>query len=280
MRAVFAGLAIAVGAACGSYGVDNEAPVSGVDAGTDASAIGAEASVDGAGPAEGAPPFQGCDGGPAPDLVGYWPLDEGTGTVAHDCSGHAHDGHFVGAALNGGWTAGKKGGGYEFDGTSGCIDLGTPADLALEATPFTVAAWVSIASFVVSSNLTRYIAGRTREGDTIGWRIATGTNDRINAGVVGVDSSTSTVFSATNMPAGVWTHVAVVYVPGTTLTMYVNGSKADEKPAPAQVKPDTPSRVMLGCRGDESRYFDGMLDEVRIYRRALTTNEIARLAGR
>ena len=47
------------------------------------------------------------------DLIGYWPLDEGSGTTAVDVSGNGHDGELIGDTS---WTDGMFGGGLEFDG--------------------------------------------------------------------------------------------------------------------------------------------------------------------
>ncbi|MBN2130392.1 MAG: hypothetical protein JW741_12890, partial [Sedimentisphaerales bacterium] len=48
-----------------------------------------------------------------PHLVGWWPLDEGSGTTAHDQSGHGNDGTFMGDPQ---WVPGVRGGALAFDG--------------------------------------------------------------------------------------------------------------------------------------------------------------------
>jgi hypothetical protein len=55
------------------------------------------------------------------DLVGWWRLDEGTGTTAYDSSGNGNDGTILG---NPQWVAGKVGGALDFDGNGDYIDCG------------------------------------------------------------------------------------------------------------------------------------------------------------
>lgn len=71
-----------------------------------------------------------------PDLLGWWKLDDGTGTIATDSSGNGYDGVFVGDPE---WVAGKFGSGLLFDGQGGeRVSLGT---MDVPAPQITVTCW-------------------------------------------------------------------------------------------------------------------------------------------
>src|SRR5690349_16688012 len=53
-------------------------------------------------------------------VVGYWKLDDGTGTVAADSSGQGNNGTLVNGPT---WTAGKVGGALQFDGVNDVVDV-------------------------------------------------------------------------------------------------------------------------------------------------------------
>jgi len=243
---------------------------------------GGDTAVSADAPFDGPLPSLGCDGGGDPALVGYWPLDEDSGTVAHDCSGRGHDGTVLNAPGGGGWTAGVFGGGWHADGTSGCIDLGVPSDLLVENVAFTVTAWASFASFAGPGGGSRYLVGRSHSGDISGWRVAGDSPSHVDLeiGRAG-DAGPSFAGTSDGQPTLMWMHLAAVFEPSVRTSFYVNGVLIQNRPQTvASILEDTTATVRIGCRADTDRYFDGVIDEVRLYRRALTVQEIATLAAR
>ena len=75
-----------------------------------------------------------------PTLVGWWKLDEGTGTTARDISGYGNDGTFGGDPQ---WVAGRFGKALEFDGSDDFLDCGN--DPRLDLTLWTIAFWLNAA---------------------------------------------------------------------------------------------------------------------------------------
>ena len=72
-------------------------------------------------------------------VVAYWKLDEGTGTIAGDATGHGN----VGTLLNGpSWIAGKHGQALAFDGLASSVRV--PSTSALNSYPLTIAFWVRV----------------------------------------------------------------------------------------------------------------------------------------
>ena len=71
-----------------------------------------------------------------PGLVGYWPLNEGSGSTVLDASGNGNAGQVSGAT----WATGRLGRGLSFNGSSSTVNLGKP--VVVTSRSFTVAAWV------------------------------------------------------------------------------------------------------------------------------------------
>lgn len=71
------------------------------------------------------------------DLVGYWPFDEGSGSVAHDTSGQANHGPVYGAT----WTTGRSGSALSFDGSNDFVTLPNVDLWDFGTESFTVTAW-------------------------------------------------------------------------------------------------------------------------------------------
>jgi hypothetical protein len=228
------------------------------------------------------------DGGPCPDVSGekellaYYPLDEGSGTTVIDCSGHGVNGTMLTAVPDGGWTTGHRGGALRIDGQQslGCIELGFKL---APAGPFTIAAWVNVASFPANSGGAGYIVGKTKSPTTAGWRLAAGnsTGTFVISATAAPGGDVSYILSESSaVTAGTWLHIAAVFVPNGNLDVYLGGALSRSSGNVGAPLDDPASTARLGCRSDGSGYFDGALDEVRIYGRALDATEIAALAAK
>jgi hypothetical protein len=81
------------------------------------------------------------------------------------------------------------------------------------------------------------------------------------------------------LAADQWQHVAAV-CDGQFAILYVNGVERSRSPAkgPLAPNPDQQFKLGLGYKPDAKRCFQGLLQDVRIYRRALSATEIAGLA--
>ena len=127
-----------------------------------------------------------------------------------------------------------------------------------------------------------YILGQ-RHQTGVAWRVDIETD---NAGAhldlaIGANDDAGNDFEATTLTGtDAFHHVAAVYDPsGPTQIVYLDGVAADAEPsAPAITLDPIASTIRIGCRGDDTNYFDGVIDEVRVYSRALGASEIASLA--
>ena len=80
------------------------------------------------------------------------------------------------------------------------------------------------------------------------------------------------VSGPTANPLNTWTHVALTY-DGATLRLYVNGSQAATRAATGAIQTTT-NPLWIGGNQPYGEYFQGLIDEARVYNRALTQTEI------
>ena len=77
-----------------------------------------------------------------------------------------------------------------------------------------------------------------------------------------------------------WTHVAMTVNPGGNVQLWVDGIMRDTKAgAPNTLIADPAASPRLGCRHDGTQPFEGIADDVRVYGRVLTDDEIRALAS-
>lgn len=200
-------------------------------------------------------------------------FDEVSGSTAADATGNGHTGTLNGGASR---TAGKSGNAVLLDGSTGYVSL--PNNIAADISDFTIAAWVfrnSAATkqqeriFDFGSGTGRYMFLSPDSGGTI--RFAISLNGYHNE---------RQVTGTAPVPSGQWTHVAAT-LSGTTLTLYVNGSQVGQTAGAAF----TPWRIGPTAQNWIGRsqfsadpYFNGAIDDFRIYRGALPADQIATLA--
>ena len=81
------------------------------------------------------------------------------------------------------------------------------------------------------------------------------------------------------MLTGVWHHAAVTY-DGVMLRLYLDGVEVDSGPlsGPVDIDPTMPVTIGNQPPGAGDRFFDGLLDDVRILQRAMSAGEIAAIA--
>ena len=198
--------------------------------------------------------------GADPTLVGWWPLDDGTGTIAFDASENGNDGTLQGDAQ---WALGMRGGAIELDGTGDYVDCGAGDPLNL-TDQVTIACWTKVRTFTKSWQTIvgkgdNYQLERNEQDNVVNFYIGT-PGRRTGPGVTSVND-------------GEWHHVAGTY-DGTAMKLYVDGNLDMEAPITGPLSPDADPVFMGENPQWTNRHFDGWIDDVRIYSRALTVDEI------
>jgi len=204
-----------------------------------------------------------------PSLVGWWKFDEGSGTVASDSSASANNG-----TLNGGaqWVAGRLGDALQFNGSDAYVRA---SHIPLDNRSFTITMWInpvlSGSAVVFSTGLTgadntdmHFRLGGPSSGDAPvrGIRMGFYNNDLDSPGGLIADNK--------------WSHITFWYdYEHKNRRIYVNGV----------VKAEAAANPYLGTTGDTiigywptgGQWFKGMIDDVRIFSRPLTTAEVKSL---
>jgi parallel beta-helix repeat protein len=213
-------------------------------------------------------------------LVGYWSFNEGIGTTASDSSGNGN----TGALLNGPtWSAGKVGQALSFDGSNDSVEVPHGQSLNL-STALTVSVWINNETLMdpgLSQDQFRIIASKGWATDGGSWTLAWRENDGALFFFVGRDTSYRYArFSYDNSQAGTW-HLITAVLANGNISLYQDGVlKAGPSGIDSNsVRTDTnPLRIgSLGWTSSSLRNWDGLLDEIRVYNRALSGSEIVSL---
>ena len=212
--------------------------------------------------------FLAASGPPASAATGpvaAYGFNEGTGTAVADSS---TGGGNPGTAAGTSWAAvGRFGRALSFNGSSSSVTVADSASLRL-TTGMTLEAWVNPAALGASTWRTavfKQTAG--------GMAYALYANDgggrptgQVN--VVGEQNAAGTA----QLPLSTWTHLATTY-DGATLRLYVNGAQVASKPQTGSIAAST-GPLKIGGNAIWGEYFSGLIDEVRVYDRALAVTEI------
>jgi hypothetical protein len=203
--------------------------------------------------------------------VATWPLNEPTGTVAHDTSFRGNTGTLQGSVSS---APGRFGRSLAFNGTGGAVNV--PDSALLEpATNVTVSAWVNSS---VSPGNYDYIVDKGATGClTASYGLYTGPNGGLifyvsNDGLLGIHSP--------DYGPGIWDgkwHSVVGTYDGSTVRLYVDGQQVGSgTPAngPIAYGLSTSNDLQIGAYSGCSLPFNGSIDQVRVFNRTLDPQEI------
>jgi hypothetical protein len=195
-------------------------------------------------------------------LVAAYAFNEGLGVQVTDASGQANTGTISSATWT---TAGKFGAALSFNGTSSWVTVADAASIDL-TTGMTIEAWVNPAA----GTGWRTVVLKESAGG-LAYALYAANNASRPAGYV--HTSTDVGLNGTSaVPLNTWTHLALTF-DGATLRMSVNGVQVSSS-AVAGAAVVTASALRIGGNSVWGEYFRGLIDEVRIYNRALTAAEI------
>lgn len=197
------------------------------------------------------------------NLVAAYSFDEGAGASVGDASGNGNTGVITGAA----WTSQSKfGSALSFDGVNDWITVNDAASLDL-TNAMTLSAWVyptALASW-------RTALLKERAGG-LGYALYASSDTSRPSGYVNVGGADRDATGAAALALNGWSHLAVTY-DGAALRLYVNGAQVASQ-AVAGGLPASTGMLRIGGNGVWGEYFQGRIDEVRIYNRAQTAAEI------
>jgi len=215
-----------------------------------------------------------------PNLIGWWTFDDGSGSVAKDASGKGHDATLLGGPE---YVKGEtSSGALSFDGVDDIVQVAEVPAFDL-SNALTITAWVKV------NNLSTYyfILDKSPSGTApnnysgnyeFRTAVTTGVLQLLHQTSQGTDYATYN--STAGITAGRWYHVAVTFVKGGQVKFYLDGVPAGSTPQTANfpILNDEPLRI--GGRKDGYSFFNGQVDDVRLYNRALTDAEVKQVGAR
>jgi hypothetical protein len=218
-------------------------------------------------------PAQSCLQPPA-GLTAWWPLDEATGSEALDLAGVRNTGR---RPVGVGSESGQVGLAWRFDGTSGEVDAADHPELDIGPSHFSVDAWIRPAAV----DGVRPIVSKVHAPNDVPLGYALFLEDGFLAfsmsKVGGLVGATSNV----RVSAGEWHLVAVTVQRGQLggVKLYLDGNLVGSADDTLSGRVETEARLTIGAqpalgRAMPARHFAGLIDEVEIFRRAVTQNEL------
>jgi len=209
------------------------------------------------------------DGNLNSNLAAWWKLDDGSGTTAADSSSNNHHGTLINSPYFHP-SFGRLDGTLRLDGIDDYVSL--PNVFNPAQTPFTISAWVRL-NTKLGTNTQSIFQQEGTNGRGLLYRDAA--TDRLGCYLGGVGTYSGTaVFATTDQ----WHHVCMTY-DGAMVKLYVNGAEDGSRTVAAES--ETSEFRLGGHKAPSSAldYWDGFIDEVRIYERALSASEVLMLAG-
>ncbi|MCH7556076.1 MAG: hypothetical protein IIB56_01320 [Planctomycetes bacterium] len=204
-----------------------------------------------------------------PDLVGWWRLDEGSGTIAKDSSGNGNNGTLEGNPQR---VAGKIGGALKFDGDDDQITLKYP--LTVGSSSNTVAAWIKVplagTEGLDASERVGIVLGSYNDSPNTNWELHAAGQMRLwwNGGQIDHRGTT-------DLRDNTWHHITWVRDKATNANyMYIDGQlETTIATLGTDLTFNTTHKIGGDNRGSPPN-FHGLLDDVQIYSRALTQEDI------
>jgi len=187
------------------------------------------------------------------NIVAYYPFD---------CSGNGFSGQNNGTIYGAVYVAGKYGNALSFDGGDDYVDCGNLGIGGVNTKEF----WFKPNNLAGSLNQYFLDFG----GNNYWVQIYDHDGDgklEIRAGA-GSMTYLNSIYEFTDTSQ--WYHIAVTMDSSNVLTIYVNGNYDNS----GSRTPETPGTFSIGRYGGGGYYFNGLIDEVRIYSRALTAGEV------
>jgi hypothetical protein len=210
------------------------------------------------------------------DLIGHWRFEEGAGITAMDSTVHSN----TATLSNSTWAPGKFGKALKLSGaTNSAASVSASSSLSSLTRHFTAAAWVY--RDASQSGLSSIVGRQFGSSWSDQWLL--GFYDSGFAYHVNTRDSGATEAIWGGAPVQNWIHVAGVY-DGNMMSIYVDGALLYEAPKTGLLQTDGNPLIIGGNENDANagsfqNLFMGRIDDLRVYRRALSASEIQALAS-
>jgi Concanavalin A-like lectin/glucanases superfamily/Purple acid Phosphatase, N-terminal domain/Protein of unknown function (DUF1565) len=192
-----------------------------------------------------------------------WAFNEGAGTTTADASGNGNTGTLMGHPA---WTAGTFGSALSFSGAGDYVNVNEGPSLEL-STAMTVSFWIKASDV---PGVDQRIVSKNYDWDV-----------KLNGSGHIPQFSSGSMFAALNysLPMGSWEHVTFTFMSGA-VAGYINGAQtglSSNKFTSGYSLPSSRYGLYIGTDAGKGAFAKGLIDDVRIYNRALTAAEVSAL---
>lgn len=200
-------------------------------------------------------------------LIGYWSFNEGSATIAHDFSGNSNNGTLTDGPS---WTSGKRSVALDFDGTNDYVTAPHSSSLNISTGgEVTMCAWVYPRSY------SGYESIISKRDDSLGSPYAYGINFNSTDFQVYTSGSSGVQAFTYSLPLNAWTHFCGT-ISASPTKLFINGDLFGSLGSGGGVISNTAAFYIGATKlGSIAEFFPGKIDEVRVYNRALSANEVA-----
>jgi hypothetical protein len=203
----------------------------------------------------------------APGPVGYWKFDEGTGTTAYDSSGNSNSGTLTNGPQ---WASGKMGGALNFNGNNNYISISDSASTK-NFTALTVTAWINFPDNSTGGTQRTIISKGLLNNYDYTFRVQLNTNTLL----FGLNNDTMYSITSSSIPNNQWVHASATY-DGSSISIYINGQEvtSNNTGSISSINSSTSITAIGRAASNSAQYFNGLIDDVKIYNYARTPEQI------
>jgi hypothetical protein len=203
-------------------------------------------------------------------IVGAWLFDEGSGTTAKDSSENKNDGTLMSGPK---WVNGKFGKALEFDGKATYVEVpeNKTLDLTDEVTMMCWYFWGGVSP--VDGGWQTFVSKGPMSGTNENWALFINDASLYFHFITTPNGARTNINSPNNVvEKGKWQFVAGTY-DGKNVRIYLDGKKIQESPMSGKMTPNG-SNLRIGHREAAAHYWLGTLDEVGVFNKALTEDQV------
>ena len=215
------------------------------------------------------------NGGDNIPLIAGYPFEEGTGNTVLDLSGNGNNGTLTGGATRN--LGGETGEAIEFNGADSSINLGA---MNITTPTMSIALWFKPDDFGISDARLISKANGT-SGSAHYWMISTisqSGQSRLRFRLKTENGGTSTLIGNAALIPGVWTHVTATY-DGVNMKLFQNGIEVGSLAKTGAISTSPSIEAWIGANPGNNKFFDGLIDDVRLYGDALDGSTIQELVA-